>query len=155
VSVGNRNKQEGGSGPTHPSGVDVRQQLAADRTLLAWVRTAIALAGLGFVVAKFNLLLREVRGASAAGSGAARAIGVALVLAAAVALLLGLVQHRQVGRLLADHGDPLPAPGWPAVAAATLALLGIVGGRHLSGHWSELIDLDGSIPLGRGSGLTG
>ncbi|MBL8908014.1 MAG: DUF202 domain-containing protein [Rhizobiales bacterium] len=33
--------------------------LAAERTFLAWVRTSIAVASLGFVVAKFGIWLRE------------------------------------------------------------------------------------------------
>jgi uncharacterized membrane protein YidH (DUF202 family) len=45
-----------------PGEPNVQQQLANDRTLLAWVRTAIALAGLGFVVARFGLFLRELSG---------------------------------------------------------------------------------------------
>ena len=47
-------------GLSAPMPIDVRQQLAADRTLLALIRTAIALSGLGFVVARFNLYLREI-----------------------------------------------------------------------------------------------
>ena len=33
--------------------------LAAERTLLAWVRTGLALMGFGFVVARFGLFLQE------------------------------------------------------------------------------------------------
>jgi putative membrane protein len=39
-----------------------REHLANERTLLAWIRTAIALMGLGFVVARFGLFLRETAG---------------------------------------------------------------------------------------------
>jgi uncharacterized membrane protein YidH (DUF202 family) len=37
----------------------LRDHLANERTFLAWMRTAIAIVALGFVVAKFSLLLRE------------------------------------------------------------------------------------------------
>ena len=41
---------------------DPRVFFAAERTLLAWVRTGIGLIGLGFVVARFGLFLNLVRG---------------------------------------------------------------------------------------------
>jgi putative membrane protein len=37
---------------------DPRVYFAAERTLPAWIRTGIAMIGLGFVVARFGLLLR-------------------------------------------------------------------------------------------------
>ena len=39
---------------------DPRVPLAAERTLLAWVRTGLAMMGFGFVVARFGLFLREL-----------------------------------------------------------------------------------------------
>jgi putative membrane protein len=38
----------------------LREHLANERTFLAWVRTAIALIGLGFVIVKFALFLEEI-----------------------------------------------------------------------------------------------
>ena len=35
--------------------------LAAERTLLAWIRTGLAMMGFGFVVARFGLFLQELR----------------------------------------------------------------------------------------------
>lgn len=37
-----------------------QQHLANQRTFLAWLRTCIVLIGLGFVIAKFNIFLKEV-----------------------------------------------------------------------------------------------
>jgi putative membrane protein len=94
--------------------------------LLAWVRTAVALAALGFVVAKFDLFLRELQHLSTTSSQTARALGVSLTAAAAIVLFIGVVQHRRITTLLARHGDPLDADRWPAVAGAALALVAIV-----------------------------
>jgi putative membrane protein len=38
----------------------LREHLANERTFLAWVRTSIALVGLGFVIVKFALFLNEI-----------------------------------------------------------------------------------------------
>src|ERR671933_327093 len=45
------------------------QFLANERTFLAWLRTSIAIIGLGFVVARFSLFLREFGFVLSQGSG--------------------------------------------------------------------------------------
>ena len=42
------------------SSEDPRVRFAIERTLLAWIRTGLALMGFGFVVARFGLFLREI-----------------------------------------------------------------------------------------------
>jgi putative membrane protein len=42
------------------SDTKLREHLANERTFLAWIRTSIALMGLGFVIVKFGLFLKEV-----------------------------------------------------------------------------------------------
>lgn len=39
---------------------DPRLYMAAERTVLAWIRTGVALIGFGFIVARFGLFLREL-----------------------------------------------------------------------------------------------
>ena len=38
----------------------LREHLANERTFLAWVRTSVALIGLGFVIVKFALFIKEL-----------------------------------------------------------------------------------------------
>src|ERR1700730_17058980 len=40
---------------------DLRDYLAVERTLLAWIRTGLALMGFGFVVARFGLYLQQLQ----------------------------------------------------------------------------------------------
>ena len=58
--------------------VDPNVRMAAERTLLAWIRTGLAMMGFGFVVARFGLFLRELAAthAQAAGSAAPRLRGI-------------------------------------------------------------------------------
>src|SRR5882757_7271605 len=75
--------------------LDPRVYFAAERTLLAWVRTGLAMMGFGFVVARFGLFLRELAsvpgvsahahtGLSLWGGTALVVLGVAVNVAAAV-----------------------------------------------------------------------
>src|SRR5262245_45854784 len=75
-----------GDGPAE----DPRVRFAAERTLLAWVRTGLALMGFGFVVARFGLFLREVA-AAGQGAPAARSTGASLVIGTGLVVLGVLV----------------------------------------------------------------
>jgi putative membrane protein len=75
----------------------VREHLANERTLLAWVRTAIALMGLGFVVARFGLFLRQLavesgRALDAEALELSTPIGVSMVVAGLVAMVLASIR---------------------------------------------------------------
>lgn len=75
--------------------------MANTRTLLAWIRTSVALIGLGFVVARFGLFLRAVNahaGGGASSSTLSGVTGVGLVMVGVVVTGLSLRRFRQVER---------------------------------------------------------
>ena len=85
---------------TSPSSdTNVRDHLANERTLLAWSRTAVAIMALGFVVARFGLLIRELGPSQPQRlpTGTSTVFGVVLVLLGAALLVLGTVRYWRVG----------------------------------------------------------
>jgi uncharacterized membrane protein YidH (DUF202 family) len=75
--------------------------LANERTFLAWVRTSISVIGLGFVVAKFSVWLRELSvrfnsPAPAHSTGLSMPLGVSLMLFGGILALLAAWRYRVV-----------------------------------------------------------
>lgn len=100
---------------------DPRIYFAAERTLLAWIRTSLGLMGMGFVVARFALFIRMMVEQGASGPqprGLSIALGIALVLLGAFAVLVAAVQHGQYLKTLGP--DELP-PGYSTLPARLLA----------------------------------
>ena len=84
---------------------DPRVRLAMERTLLAWVRTGLALMGFGFVVARFGLFLREMEAVREAvpvrhSTGASLWIGTALILLGVIVNLVVSLDHLRLMRRL-------------------------------------------------------
>jgi putative membrane protein len=116
---------------------DPRVRFAAERTLLAWMRTGLALMGFGFVVARFGLFLREI---AAAGQVAAHQhstgwslwIGTALIgLGVAVSLWASYEYYRFVRLSKQGRADAPRTTLLAVVVAVILALLGIVMAAYL------------------------
>jgi putative membrane protein len=94
---------------------DPRVAFAAERTLLAWIRTGLAMMGFGFVVASLQ---------------APRSLwmGTALVILGALVNITAAVQYSGIARKL-RNGQPITseAPMWSAVVVAiVLAVIGAV-----------------------------
>lgn len=109
---------------------DLRVYFAAQRTMLAWVRTGVALMGFGFVVARFGLFLREL--AAARGLPGPSQGGVS-VWAGSSLLLIGVAANAiAAARFLSfardfRRGSPLKPTGIvpELLVAVILAVLGL------------------------------
>ena len=106
-------------------------RLANERTYLAWVRTAVAIMGLGFVVAKFGLWLRELAAQSSPGllqqqgSGASAPLGAAIIGFGGALALLAARRFQQVNREI-EAGAVKPARGLVLLLTVAMAVLALV-----------------------------
>ena len=112
--------------------------LANERTFLAWIRSALALLGLGFVVAKFGFWLRQIAllesHHSASGSGGSLVIGLGLLAFGALTAGVGLLRYRTARHAL-EAGTFVPAGRTvDLTAAAVIALTVLLMGYLLLNH---------------------
>lgn len=102
--------------------VDPKDYLAAERTLLAWLRTGIALMAFGFVVARFGVFLREL--ARVAGQGAtprfdSAFMGTVVVASGVLVNLWATLRHRTIVRTLREGARDIGATGPITVGVAS------------------------------------
>jgi putative membrane protein len=96
---------------TKPVQSDPRVFFAAERTLLAWIRTALSVIGIGFVIARFGLFLHLVSlqvpvGPTHVNSGVSTILGIFLVFTGAISTLIASIQHRRFVSTLSETDIP-------------------------------------------------
>ena len=100
----------------------MRTRLAAERTLDAWVRTALSMISFGFTIAKF---LQEFEKHAVLKPNAPRNFGLALVILGILSLIAALYQHVTFLKGLGEH--PMRRPvSLATVIAMLVALLGVL-----------------------------
>lgn len=108
---------------------DPRVYFAAERTLLAWVRSGMAVMALGFVVAKFGLFLALLSVASQAkdglhrGNDFANIFGISLVMIGVVITLGAQLNHHFYVKTLPPEDVPKLAISWLATLLTFLVSL--------------------------------
>lgn len=110
--------------PPNPN--ELRDHLANERTFLAWIRTSITIIALGFVVAKFGILLREVGGTHVhpltARAGAF--VGVILVFSGIAVVFLAMLRFLGT-RDDIEHATVAFSPGLDIALAAVLGIISV------------------------------
>jgi putative membrane protein len=111
----------------------LRTRLAVERTLMAWVRTAVSLIGFGFAIVQFFDRMDQMPGVGPAGyPGVAHYLGLSLIFCGVMALVISLWEYRWINRYLAEGsfaaiaGVSAEGKHTPTIAASVLlAVIGI------------------------------
>jgi putative membrane protein len=119
---------------------DPRVFFAAERTLLAWVRTGLTIMAFGFVVARFGLFLRllatQQPGVVAnvdAHHGISNIVGILLVVVGIACMILGAFQHQSYVSTLPPADIPRSHNAiYPVSLSLFLAALGVVLAVYLA-----------------------
>jgi len=118
---------------------DPRVFFAAERTLLAWVRSGLTMMAFGFVVARFGLFLgllpasSQTAGAAPHFNWISSTLGIALVVLGAAVILGALFNHRLYVRTLPSEDIPQVVMPWlTSFLSVALACIGILLAAYLT-----------------------
>jgi len=116
---------------------DPRVFFAAERTLLAWLRTGLTIIVLGFVVSRFGLFVQLLAvqsqsSSSASHSSLSAVLGVAFVIVGSLAIVFAVIQHRRFVATLSQTDLPRAySRAFALVLSLVVAALGIALAGYL------------------------
>lgn len=104
-----------------------RNRAAADRTLMAWIRTALAMIGFGFGVGKLYDALEKANQEQVTDPlHSTQIIGEALIALGVIGLLAAVIQYSQTIKKIEDERYIYrPSRALPLIVASLLLLIGM------------------------------
>lgn len=116
---------------------DPRVFFAAERTLLAWLRTGLGIIAIGFVVSRFGLFVELIGKQSGAALAASRApysgaLGITFVIVGYLVIVIAAIQHRRFISTISSNNLPRAySSALAVVLSLVLAALGIALAAYL------------------------
>jgi len=100
----------------------LRTRLSVERTMMAWLRTAVSLIGFGFAIVQFFERLQQMSGALPANLPTApKYLGLALIACGVLALLISIWQYQWTIRYLRS-GAFAPIAGMEGMPSSIVTL---------------------------------
>jgi len=101
-----------------------RTRFAAERTLMAWIRTSFSMITFGFGIMKFFQYLSSQNHMDASHLSGATQLGIFLILLGIFSLFPGMIEHRKILSELSKH-DGKPSWSYAFVVGIFVGLIGI------------------------------
>jgi len=104
-----------------------RNRAAVDRTLMAWIRTALAMIGFGFAVGKLYDTLEKTNPDQVTDPlHSALIVGEALIALGVLGLLAAVIQHSQILKIIENEQFIYRPPrALPMIVATLLLMIGV------------------------------
>lgn len=99
-----------------------RNRAAAERTLMAWIRTSLSLISFGFGIDRIVSALHGISGNRSEAVGLSRNVGLCFIAIGTLALLLAAFEHKQALRRI-NRGDFIYTSRLSLASVVAIALI--------------------------------